>query len=603
MIAAEYIVRFLEDIGVTHIFGIPGYANFPLYGFLPITNIKPILSRYEEGAAFMAYGFGASGQGIGCCCSTSGAASLHLLTGLAAAYANSVPMLVITGQVDTWKIGKCAFQEMSGRSPRCPNATPMFKETTIFSEEPLAVGEIPAILARAYAALSSPRPGPVHISLPIDLLKESLEPIDWREIPVISPQHPQFHEPDLDRVLDHLRAAKAPMVLFGRGCRHQQETIRQFIDTWDIPFATTLQGKGVACHESPWNLGILGTAGSPRANAWIQACDLLLVIGSSLNEFTTSVYTNTRRENLKIVRVDIDPATRHSHVAAKVTLIGDAGAFLQRLALDSGENCRDFEEPLRQLFQTTPVFVPIPQDFAHLPGVSPMDIVDELSASAPHDAIFVADAGNNAAWVAHRQKLKGSQEFHIDINTGCMGNGVASAIGLQVANPRRQVVAVVGDGGMYMLGNEISTAVDHQIPVIWIVFNDEKLGMVKQGLEEKYGIPIAYEFAGNTLATWAQGLGAEVRRIETAHELRALVRETFASVGCSLTTRPLVVDVKLNDAYLPKFYPRAQRTPDEDIVFAAVQHALARKGGGASRHLPPSLTSDTDSSEELFLHR
>jgi acetolactate synthase-1/2/3 large subunit len=451
-----------------------------------------------------------------------------------------------------------------------------------FTAEARNANEVPRLLAEAYAAFNSPRPGPVHLSLPLDIMQSTIEPTDWRHY-YRQQQRPTPSPSAIDQVAQTLAKARRPLLLLGRGCAGARAEMRRLIDAWDLPFCTSLQGKGVAYHDSPWNLGVVGTAGSPRANAWIKECDLLLVVGSSLNEFTTGVYTHVPRDGMTLLRVDIDPAAARSHIPADLDICADAREFFTALADHPPQGDRAFEADLHGLCATLPFFVETPVHNTGVPGVTPMDVVRFLQENAPADAIFVGDAGNNAAWISHCLRLRGEQEFYIDINTGCMGSGVTSAIGLQCAHPNRRVVSVCGDGGMFMLGNEVSTAVEHSIPVVWLVFNDSKLGMIRQGSSEVYGVEITCRFSATNLSTWAKGLGATVLRVETAEALAAALKETLNQ---PVAGGPVVFDVMIDDSYLPNFYPRAKRRQEEEPIHNAVQRALAARRSSKQEHSP-----------------
>lgn len=562
---AELIVHELEAAGVSHLFGVPGYANAPIFLGTRGRSVTPVLARHEEGSGWMAYGYAAGSGHIGACTATSGPGALHLVAPVAAAYANSLPLLVITGQVETPKFGRGGFQEMTGRGARNPDVMSIFSSITKRNEMITSADGFHSVLRRALRDASSGRPGPVHLNIPVDVQKLYAQQIACGDaahgVPArVGASAAAAHaSQDVDAaslrlVTDAIAKADAPLLLFGRGCLWARELAASLVRRSALPFATTMQFKGMVAPESLQHLGFVGVAGSPRANAYLQSeCDLIIAVGTSLNEFTLNGYDLGGFARARLIHVDIDPAVQGRSVKPALSLVSDSRAFLS--ALDASLTAWRFADSKGGFARAVstadraPV-VPLPADPQG--RIAPHAAIACLEENAPDRAVFVGDSGNNAVWLVHYLRMRDSQEFHIDINTGCMGSGVVSCVGLWLARPERPIFSVCGDGGFMMLGNEVASAVELGADITWVVLNDLKLGMVWQGYVERYGIEMASSFEQADVGSMAAAMGAQARVVRTEAQLREALAERARLRG------PLIIDVRIDDRYLPQVYARAK---------------------------------------------
>jgi acetolactate synthase-1/2/3 large subunit len=552
---------FLIDCDVRKIFGVPGYANHPVFlATMTRPGIDCVLTKHEAAAAWMAYGYALSTGKFGVCSGTSGAGTTNLVSGVVSSYYNSVPLLVITGQVEKTKFGKGAFQELTGTGTRSVSAMEIFAPMTKLNLAVNDADQLPSALSRAYEALTTGRRGPVHLSIPIDTQKTVVNGAYTLKVPE---RQERLSQRQLSELAGMLADAKAPLLLFGRGCRNERELATAFAEKLGVPFCTTMQAKGLvaACHEL--NYGLTGIAGSPRANHYLtEACDLLVCLGTSLNEFTTGGYRPEFGANKKLVHVDLDEREFDKNYRADLKIHADcAELFAAVLASDKfGHAPSEERRRVYATFAEIPLEQPVTRDREDGNRITPMDIMDLLEEGCPDDTVFVADSGNNAVWTVHYLQTRRGQDFQIDINTGCMASGVISCIGSKLARPERPVVSICGDGGFMMAGFEAATAADYDVPVLWVVMNDGKLGMVRQGGVMKFNAYVADEYKNCDIAATAATMGLATRVVETVAEFKDALRTFFAD------QKPTVLDVRFNDRYLPSVYARVRKAQDDQTI-------------------------------------
>lgn len=545
---SEYILEMISSYDVTEMFGVPGYANYPFYAATDkFKNMKTVLARHEGGASWMALGYALGGKPFGVCTGTSGAGTTNIVSGVVAAYANSVPMLVLTGQVETTKIGRGAFQELSGRGSRCPDVHGIFKCMTKYSETIWNPSSCEQIVTEAFQKMLSGRMGPVHLNVPLDV----------QRMPMVSFTTPEQHEIEtrafdtslVEVFSDLFNSARNPMVLVGRGCRLSTKSLEVFLNASRVPYVTSIQAKGLVPENSEQYFGVLGVSGSLRANQYFNDyCDLLICLGSSLNEFTTNSFSE-KMNTVKMVRVDVDSEELKKYNQFSLSICSDVEEFFTHANVYLGSEKRE-----KSFFATKLEPIKKPPRYGNSEKISPVEIVECVEEWASSDTLFTADSGNNAVWVVHYLTLKDKQRFFIDINTGCMGSGIVSAIGFQFANRNRPIVALCGDGGFMMNGMEVAVAVENNLNITWIVFNDSKLGMVAQGALAKFNLDVGSNYTQSNIAAMASAMGAHAYLVNSKSELKAALQARGEQTG------PCVIDVRFDDSILPDVYVRAQRT-------------------------------------------
>jgi acetolactate synthase-1/2/3 large subunit len=546
MTGAEAIVATLEALGVEVIFGIPGGTILPTYDPLYSSAIRHILVRHEQGAGHAATGYAASTGRVGVCMATSGPGATNLITALADANIDSVPLLAITGQVGAKAIGTDAFQEAD-----IVGATmPLTKHSFLVKE---ASGIAPAISA-AYHIAHSGRPGPVLV----DVTKSAQnEETDWSwpvkmELPGYNPVTVPTGS-KIKQAAAALRAAKRPVILAGGGVirsgAEAKAALARLVDASGAPVVVTLMGVGALPDSHPSNLGMGGMHGSVPAVAALQQADLILAIGSRFDDRLTG-HLDTFAPGAKVVQADIDPAEIGKNVAVDVPIVGDAGQVLQGLAgavaaWESRPDLRRWWEHLNGLRERYPAGYTDPSDGR----LAPQHVIERLSALAPPDAIFASGVGQHQMWAQQFLDIGAGRGLLNSGGLGTMGYAVPAAMGAKVANPGREVWAVDGDGCFQMTGHELVTCALNQIPIKVALINNSSLGMVRQWQTLFYG----QRYSNTDLQTGddsamipdfvklAEAYGCFAARCGAGQDVDAVIREAQA-----VTDRPALIDFQVS---------------------------------------------------------
>ncbi|MDR1118003.1 MAG: acetolactate synthase large subunit [Bifidobacteriaceae bacterium] len=479
---AAAIVKTLEALGVDVIFGIPGGTILPTYDPLYSSSIRHILVRHEQGAGHAATGYAASSGKVGVCMATSGPGATNLITALADANIDSVPLVAITGQVGAQAIGTDAFQEAD-----IVGATmPLTKHSFLVKE---ADGIAPAIAA-AYHIAKSGRPGPVLVDVTKSAQNELTE---WRwpvkmELPGYNPAvKPRSKQ--ISQAAEALRNAKRPVILAGGGIVRARagKSLVKLADASRAPVVITLMGAGTIPDAHPSNLGMGGMHGSVPAVAALQQADLILAIGARFDDRLTG-RVDTFAPGATIVHADIDPAEIGKNLEVAIPIVGDARAVLDALnqevaAWDPKPSFDRWWEHLNGLREQYPPGYSRPGDGR----LAPQFVMERLSALAAPDAIFAAGVGQHQMWAQQFLDISAERRLLNSGGLGTMGYAVPAAMGAQVANPGRQVWAVDGDGCFQMTGHELVTCALNGIPIKVALINNSSLGMVRQWQTLFYG--------------------------------------------------------------------------------------------------------------------
>lgn len=536
--AAEALLVLLEEEGVDCIFGVPGGPLTSLFEAISRrSRIRFVLARHEAGAAFMAAAHTLVTGRLAVVCGTSGPGATNALTGVAVAKTNSLPVLFLSGQVSTASFGTGAIQESSSLGV---DVVRLFEPVTKLSVMvPAAERLVPTIRHALRVALGGRR-GPVHVSLPANFLGATvklgpLAPVGYRSSSsVVDPEA-------VNEIADWLARAARPVFLLGHGVRAAgaEEEILAVARLLGAKIVSTPKAKGCVDEGDPRFAGILGFGGHASADVALGAADLVVVWGSSLNEFVLQGSPLPCPRTTPIVQVDIDPAMIGNRVPVARGIVSDARAFALELAVFLG----DRDEAPSGLVRVSsippaegPRSLPPPPVPAGETRVSPREVVRELGrVLEPNDFLFV-DIGTATLWALHHHKVRQPGTFFTDLGFGCMGTAVAGAVGAALAFPSRRTVALVGDGAFAMHGFEVHTAVDERLPVTWVVLNNQGHGMVYQGDQLMRGRDLgASRFArGFDAATVARGLGAETFVVRRPEELHGALVAACAVEGPSL---------------------------------------------------------------------
>jgi len=555
--AAGLLLKYLEGEGAECIFGIPGGPLMPLYEALfDGGRIRPIIAKHEEGAAFMADGYARVSGRLGLCCTTAGPGATNALTAVACAYRDSVPVMLVTAQIATSAFGKGAAQESS---PQAVDIVDLFKSVTkssLMLVSPEKMGDTMRFLLRQCL---TGRPGPVHLNFPADMMKRPVSEKAWRP-EQYRPSSELFDRRSVREAAALLLRARRPAILAGYGVHLSRayKELAALSERLNIPVATTPRAKGVFPENHPLSVGVLGIAGSPQADAVLlcEETDLLLVIGSTLGETSTHAWDARLAQNRSLLQIDADPTAIGRNYPVDVGLVGDAKRVLKEIGfelerevqrMETRPNLAERLDAVERAKQAHPRCIEASgMDDESVP-LKPQRVVAELRRALPDDAILFVDIGNVMAWAIHYFEVRLPGTFFLNMGFGSMGHGTAAAIGGKLAAPDRPVVALVGDGSFAMNGMEVHTAVENDIPVIWVVQNNGGFGMVHLGetMQFKGKFNTGLFRRAIDVVKIAEGLGALAFKAERPGDVEKFIRMGLAA------NRPTVIDARIDREAMP----------------------------------------------------
>lgn len=454
---AQIVVHLLEHLGVTTVAGIPGGAILPLYEALDASTIRHVLARHEQGAGFIAQGMARVTGRAGVCLATSGPGATNLITALADAKSDSVPLVALTANVGRALLGTDAFQEVDFFSL----ALPVTKHNFLV-EETL---DLFRVVPEAFRLAESPRPGPVSIDIPKDVLTTFIDLEAWPEVLALPEDEFLSGSPDarwIDEVAGALASAERPVIYAGGGCAGSWVALRSFARREGVPVATTLMGLGLMEPGDPLFLGMLGMHGTPEANRALAEADLVLALGVRFDDRATGK-TSAFCPRARVVHVDVDRAELGKNHRAEWTWAGDVGRFLTALA------CRGV---IRR---------------RHRPAFDAAAVLRALADAGGPDLVVTTDVGQHQMWAAQHFPVRRPGSFLTSGGLGTMGFGLPAAIGAALALPGRRVVCLTGDGSILMNVQELATLAELNLPVTVVVFHNGGLGLVRQQQELFYG--------------------------------------------------------------------------------------------------------------------
>ncbi|MGY4002632.1 acetolactate synthase 2 catalytic subunit [Aeromonas sanarellii] len=466
MNGAQFLVQALKKQGVTQVFGYPGGAIMPVYDALYDGGLAHQLCRHEQGAAMAAVGYArASGQ-VGVCIATSGPGATNLVTGLAEALLDSVPLVAISGQVPCAAVGTDAFQEVDvlGLSLSCTKHSFMVTD----------VADLPQVIAEAFAIASEGRPGPVLIDLPKDVQLAAVP----SQSPLFAVDEPEPLNPaDLKVARILLAAAERPVLYVGGGVgmANAESQLREFAAATGMPAVTTLKGIGALDPDSPVYLGMLGMHGTKAANLAVQQCDLLLVVGARFDDRVTGKLEEFAPE-AKVIHLDVDAAEFGKRRAAEVGITQDLKQVLPRLAMSlSIDPWREYCAAMAREYAFR---YDHPGQAIYAPA-----LLKQLSSLLPETSVVACDVGQHQMWVAQHMRFTSPRNHLSSAGLGTMGFGLPAAIGAKMSRPDDEVVLVSGDGSFMMNVQELGTIRRAQLKVKMVLLDNQRLGMVRQWQE------------------------------------------------------------------------------------------------------------------------
>ena len=474
---SELVLETLRDLGIDTIFGYPGGAVLPLYDAIyNFKGIRHILGRHEQGCLHEAEGYAKSTGKLGVAVVTSGPGATNAITGIADAMSDSVPLLVFTGQVARAGIGKDAFQEADIVGITIP--------ITKYNYQVRETADIPRVITEAVHIATTGRPGPVVIDLPKDVSALETDFVYSSEIDLPSYQPTlEPNEMQIKKILKQLSKAKKPVLLAGGGISYAEAAaeLNEFAERYQIPVVTSLLGQGTIATSHPLFLGMGGMHGSFAANIAMTEADFMISIGCRFDDRLTG-NPKTFAKNAKVAHIDIDPAEIGKIIAVDIPVVGDAKKALQQL----------LAEPIVRN-NTEKWIEKVTKDKNRVRSydkkervVQPQAVIERIGELTKSDAIVVTDVGQHQMWTAQYYPYQNERQLVTSGGLGTMGFGVPAAIGAKIANPDKEVVLFVGDGGFQMTNQELAILNIYKIPIKVIMLNNHSLGMVRQWQEAFY---------------------------------------------------------------------------------------------------------------------
>ena len=539
---SEIVIECLKEQGVDTVFGYPGGAILNVYDELykHQNEIKHILTSHEQGAAHAADGYARATGKVGVCLATSGPGATNLVTGIATAYMDSIPIVAITCNVGVSLLGKDSFQEIDITGITLP----ITKHNFIVKD----VNNLAATIRKAFAIAKKGRPGPVLIDIPKDVTANKAEYV--KEKPVAVEPSQNICETQLDTAVEMIKEAKKPYIFVGGGAilSGASEELYIFAKKVDAPVTDSLMGKGAFPGTDPLYTGMLGMHGTKTSNYGVSECDLLIVVGA---RFSDRVTGNAQKfaQNAKIIQIDVDVAEMNKNVMISAGVVGDIKVVLDRLneRLEQQDHA-EWVTKIQEYKEKYPLVY-------HKDVLSGPFVVEEIYRQTKGEAIISTEVGQHQMWAAQFYKYTKPRTFLTSGGLGTMGYGLGAALGAKSGREDKVVVNIAGDGCFRMNMNEIATAVRHNIPVIQVVINNHVLGMVRQWQNLFYGQRYSATVLNDAVdfVKLAEAMGAEGIRATTQEEFKSAFEKAM-NLG-----RPVVIDCQIDsdDKVWPMVAPGA----------------------------------------------
>lgn len=561
--AIDVFLHYLQAEGARVVFGIPGGLLHPFFEAVESHgDFHLIVSKHEQGAAFMADGFARASRKLAICAGTAGPGATNLLTGVACAFADGVPLLVVTGQAASHSLGRGAAQETNREDM---DIVAMFRPVTKYSTMVTSPGSLSHHLRRALRQALTGRPGPVHLNVPVDLWEMPLDE-DWFDPRTYRPETRTFDRGAVQRAAELLVAARRPVILAGSGAAiaKAEEHLGTLAELLPARVATTPRGKGIFPEDHELSLGVLGFAGHREARETIlgPTTDVLLTVGASLNETTTFNWHPGLRPSRALLQLDIEADRVGRNYPVDVPLVGDAQAILVELVYHVHRLIREGGHP-RSEWDDAP---PLPRGHARFEDpaggrtsdavpLSPLRWRADLQEVLPKNALVFSDIGGHMLFNLHHLTIGYSQRFILNLGFGSMGHGTVAPIGAALAEPGRPVVAIVGDACFTMNGMDLLTASEYEVPVIWIIENNNMHGITWHGSQlvgrrqpldaVRYRRPLE-------VASMARAMGLQSWVVQRPGELQGVFQQALE------LRSPAVIEVRVDTKVPPPLGDRAK---------------------------------------------
>ena len=535
MLVADVIVKCLEKEGVEVVYGYPGAQILPVYESMRKSDIKHVLVRNEQSSVHNANGYSRTSSKVGVCMATSGPGATNMITGISTAYMDSVPVVIITGQVPLKNIGDDLFQE----ADIIGSTEPFTKYNYLVKNKE----EIPYIIKKAFHIANTGRKGPVLIDIPYDIQVQKVRSYEYPEEVDIKGYKPVYegHIGQIKRAVSNIKRAKKPVICCGGGVlsSNSREELAELSEKTGIPVLTTFMGIGAFDQGSDNYMGMVGMHGKSYSNRIIKESDLVFVIGSRVADRSKMDIT---ARNKKIIQIDIDPAEIGKNLNVDIPIVGDAKRILKEIIerLDKNLDINEWKEYVTKLKSE------YKEDVEETSLVNPKECMKFVSEYTDSSAIVTVDVGQNQFWAAN------NYEFHTDRllvgsgGLGTMGFSLPASIGAKMGAMDKQVIAVMGDGGIQMLLAELGVVKEQKLDIKIIVFNNDRLGMVRELQERVYGKQYIYATVftdGPNFSEIAKGFGIKGIRVETDEEFEKAFKENID------TDEPVLIEALVNEDF------------------------------------------------------
>ena len=551
MTGAQIVIECLLEQGVDTVFGYPGGTILNVYDELYKyqDRIRHILTSHEQGAAHAADGYARSTGRVGVCMATSGPGATNLITGIATAYMDSIPLVAITCNVNVPLLGKDSFQEIDVTGVTMP----ITKHNFIVKD----INVLADTIRKAFKIALSGRRGPVLVDIAKDVTAAKC---DYEKTEKYIPHRntDNISEKDIERAVKVIKAAKKPVIFAGGGCvsSRAEDELKEFAEKIDAPVTDSLMGKGAFDNTHPNYTGMLGMHGTKTSNLGVMKCDLLIAIGT---RFSDRVLGNPKRfaSKAKILHIDVDPAEINKNIRVDYSIIGDVKEVLKILneKLEKMEH-KEWLDTIHEMKST----MPLVYDFENLTGPSIISYIDKATDG---DAIITTDVGQHQMWAAQYYHYRKPATFITSGGLGTMGFGLGACIGAKVGNPDKHVINIAGDGCFRMNLNELATASRYNIPIIQIVFNNHVLGMVRQWQDLFYGQRYSNTVLMDKVdfVKVSEGLGVRAVKVTTNDEFKKAFDEALT------LNEPFVIECIIDND--DKVWPMVAPGDSIDKVFTA----------------------------------
>ncbi len=527
---ALHLVDVLRDFGVDVVFGIPGGAISPLYdALLERPDVRVITAKHEANAAFLAMGYSMATGRPGVVITTAGPGITNALTGIASAHYEGIPVVHIAGEVARAAFGRGALQEGSSTAL---DAVAMMRGVTKLSALLAHPGPAASVLHKALTTAFSGRRGPVFVCLPLDVACEEIEP---QPLAGASRTAYEIDSPSVRRAVELIERASRPLILAGCGTRDSssRRALRRLAERVGAPVCVTTKAKGVFPEDHPLYLGVTGFGGHESVGRYLAGgVDVLLAIGTGLNDFATNAWSPSLRASRAFIQIDIDAAQLGKNYAIDLGLVGPADRVIGHML----EHAESVSHPAphagrASLLELQPVHPSLRGE------LTTMEVMLTMNDVCPRDAMYTADMGEHLGVALHYLTIREQGDFLTCLGFGSMGSSIGTALGLQLGSPHRRTFAICGDGGFLMNGAELATAVQHRLRTTFVIINDSRLNMVHHGMMGLYGRSSGFETQLIDFAALATSMGAKGRIVEDRAGLEA---------GLLDTDGPIVLDVRVD---------------------------------------------------------